>query len=59
MPDRSFLERWSLDFDDAGFVEGFILDSRIWVGFQLRLVRTHWGSTTRSGCWKMTRGSVC
>ena len=41
MPDRSFMECWSLDFDDAGFVEGFNLDSRIWVAFQLRFFRTH------------------
>ncbi len=41
MPDRSFMEFWSLDFDDAGFVEGFNLDSRIRVAFQLRFFRTH------------------
>ena len=36
MPDRCFMECRSLDFDDAGFVEGFNLESRIWVAFQLR-----------------------
>ena len=41
MSDRSFLECWSLNFDDVGFVEGFNFGSRIWVAFQLRFFRTH------------------
>ena len=40
MPDRSIMECWSLEFDDAGFVGGFNLDSRIRVAFQLRFFRT-------------------
>lgn len=41
MPDRSFMECWSLDPDDAGFVEGFSPGGRIWAAFQLRFFRTH------------------
>ncbi len=33
MSDRSFLECWSLNFDDMELVEGFNLNSRIWVPF--------------------------
>ena len=40
MSDRSFLECRSLDFDDAGFVECFNLDSRIRVVFLLRFFRS-------------------
>ena len=41
MPDRSFIESWSLNVDDIAFVEGFNLVSRVWVAFQLRFFRTH------------------
>ena len=41
MPDRSFLECWSLNFNDLELVEGFNLNSRIWAAFQLRFFRTH------------------
>ena len=41
MFDQSFLECWSLNFDDIEIVEGFNLNSRIWVAFQLRFFRTH------------------
>ena len=40
MPDRSFMECWSPEFDDVGFVEGFNLDSRVRVAFQLRFFRS-------------------
>ena len=41
MSDRSFIESWSLNFDDIAYVEGFNLVSRVWVAFQLRFFRTH------------------
>ena len=31
MPDRSFIESWSLNFDGIAYVEGFNLVSRVWV----------------------------
>ncbi len=41
MSDRSFLDCWSLDFDDVGFDEGFNLGSPVRVAIQLRFLRTH------------------
>ena len=41
MSDRSFLECWSLNFDDMGFVEGFNIANRFWVALQLLFFRTH------------------
>ena len=41
MSARSFLECWSLDFDDLEFVEGFNLDNRVGVAVQLRFLRSH------------------
>jgi len=41
MSDQSFLECWSLNFNDMDFVEAFNLASRIWVAFQLRFFQTH------------------
>ena len=41
MSDRSFLESWSLNFDDIAFIEGSDLVSRVWVAFRLRFLRTH------------------
>ena len=44
---RSFIESWTLNFDDIAFVEGFNLVSRVWVAFQLRFFRTHGRFWTR------------
>ncbi|WP_419741192.1 Tn3 family transposase [Ruegeria sp.] len=41
MSDRSFLECWSLNFNDMEFVEAFNLASRFRVAFQLRFFQTH------------------
>ncbi|WP_420584043.1 Tn3 family transposase [Ruegeria sp.] len=41
MSDQSFLESWSLNFNELEFVEAFNLASRIWVAFQLRFFQTH------------------
>ena len=40
MPERSFIESWSLNLDDLAFVEGFNRANRVWVAFQLRCFRT-------------------
>ena len=48
MSDRSFLECWNLDFNDLEIVEGFNLNSRKWVAFQLRFFRTHGRFPSRS-----------
>ena len=41
MSDRSFLEFWSLNFDDIAFIEGLNLVSRVWTAFRIRFFRTH------------------
>ena len=39
MSERSFIEIWSLAFDDVSSIEGLNQSSRIWVAFQLRFCR--------------------
>ena len=41
MPDRAFLEIWSLSFSDFEFLEAYHQGSRVWIGVQLLYIRDH------------------
>ena len=49
MSDRSFIEIWSLSYDDIAWVEGFNRSSRVWAAFQLRHFRRHGRFPSRDG----------
>ena len=49
MSDRSFIEIWSLSYDDIAWVEGFNRTSRVWAAFQLRFFRQHGRFPSRDG----------
>ena len=46
---RSFIEIWSLNFDDTVFVGEFNRSSRVWVAFQLCFFRDHGRFPSREG----------
>ncbi len=49
MSKRSFIEIWSLAFDDVALIEGFNRSSRVWVAFQLRFFHEHARFPSREG----------
>ncbi|MBC6445060.1 MAG: DUF4158 domain-containing protein [Alphaproteobacteria bacterium GM202ARS2] len=49
MAERSFIETWSLGFDEMAWVEGFSRESRVWAAFQLRFFRQHGRFPSRDG----------
>ena len=49
MSERSFIEIWSLAFDDVALIAGFSRPSRVWVAFQLRFFHEHARFPSREG----------
>ena len=49
MAERSFIETWSLGFDEMTWVEGFNRAGRVWAAFQLRFFRLHGRFPSRDG----------
>ncbi len=49
MSDRSFIEIWSLSYDDIAWVESFNRSSRVWAALQLRFFRRHGRFPSRDG----------
>jgi len=41
LAERSFIEQWSLTFDDLGFVNGYRKTMRIWIALQLKFFCLH------------------
>ena len=49
MPERSFMEIWSLDSEEVAWAEGFNRLGRVWAAFQLRFFRRHGRFPSRDG----------
>ena len=49
MPERTFMEIWSLGSDEITWVEGFNRSSRVWAAFQLTFYRQHGRFPSRDG----------
>ena len=49
MTERSFIEIWSLRFDEIAWARGFNRAGRVWVAFQLRFFRQHGRFPSRGG----------
>ena len=47
--ERSFVEVWSLSFDDIGLIEGINRSGRVWFAFQLSFFRARAQFRSRSG----------
>lgn len=49
MAERSFIEIWSLGFDEIAWAEGFNRRGRIWAAFRLRFFRQYGRFPGRDG----------